>query len=551
MLSKTQINRACKHAMNNILSEGLTDVPLMNKAFESDFYRKDCDVRKEVIDIVTERIMSNDFDELKLNPLNHILIPKKKYADYRDCALVDILDETIYLTLVLSIARLIERNRVSKKNQQVLSYRISFDEKTGAIFDPTFTYTNFQKNVSSLKAKTKYNVMASCDIASFYDRLNLHRLNSVLTSLPNADEDIAYLIDKTLLFWSNSNSYGLPVGSNASRILAEAELIEVDNYLTRHNVSFCRFVDDYRIFGENAATVDEGLERLVKSLRREGLFLNPSKTKVDDISNYSIKENNLESTGKAEPQSKEDNGSKPKLIVAGYSGTIPLKYKSPSETEKAELSTIDIDNLILTLRGSHTLNESDFKTLYRAISVQCRFDKLSEAVSLTSKSPQFIPYTVDFLIKHADSIQKEDRTRISAALKRDFSNKNAFPYKLVSLTKLFSTSQFEDMRFVVDTYLNATKGAGGEAGRLFLQSAGNRLSRLEALEIRDCANSVSGISELRMLAHVASNNLPPEECRPFLSNLSTRTNDPFLKEMSKITNRACKQRERRNKRVKR
>lgn len=77
MLSKNQINRACKHAMNNILSEGLTDVPLMNKAFESDFYRKDCDVRKEVIDIVTERIMSNDFDELKLNPLNHILIPKR------------------------------------------------------------------------------------------------------------------------------------------------------------------------------------------------------------------------------------------------------------------------------------------------------------------------------------------------------------------------------------------------------------------------------------------------------------------------------------------
>lgn len=542
MLSKNQINRACKHAMNNILSEGLTDVPLMNKAFESDFYRKDCDVRKEVIDIVTERIMSNNFDELKLNPLNHILIPKKKYADYRDCALVDILDETIYLTLVLSIARSIEQSRAPKKTRQVLSYRISFNEKNGAIFDPTFTYTNFQKNVSSLKAKTKFNVMASCDIASFYDRLNLHRLNSVLTSLPDIDEDIAYLIDKALLFWSNSNSYGLPVGSNASRILAEAELIEVDNYLARHNVSFCRFVDDYRIFGENAASVDEGLERLVKSLKREGLFLNPSKTKVDDISDYSIKENNFESTGKVEPQSKEDDSSKPKLIVAGYSGTIPLKYKSPSETEKAELSTADIDNLIRTLRGSHTLNESDFKTLYRAISVQCRFDTLSEAVSLTSKSPQFIPYTVDFLIKHADSIQKEDRTKISTALKRDFSGKNAFPYKLVSLTKLFSTPQFEDMRFVIDTYLNATKSVGGEAGRLFLQSAGDRLSRLEALEIRDCANSVSGISELRMLAHVVSNNLPPEECRPFLSNLSTRTGDPFLKKMSKDTNKACKQR---------
>lgn len=542
MLSKDQINRACKRAMDNILNEGLTDVPLMNQAFESDFYRKDCDVRKEVTNIVTDRIMQNEFSELKLNPLNHILIPKKKYADYRDCALVDVLDETIYLTLVLSIARLIEQSRAPKKTRRVLSYRISFNAETGAIFDPTFTYTNFRKTVSSLKARTEYNVMASCDIASFYDRLNLHRLNSVLTSLPNVDEDIAHLIDKTLLFWSNSNSYGLPVGSNASRILAEAELIEVDNYLTRHNVSFCRFVDDYRIFGKNAATVDEGLERLVKALRREGLFLNPSKTKVDDISNYSIKETEFESASKAETQSKEDDGSKPKLIVAGYSGTIPLKYKSPSETEKAGLSIIDIDSLILTLQDSQTPNESDLKTLYRAISVQCRFDALSDAVSLTSKSPQFIPYTVDFLIKHADSIQKEDRAKISAALKRDFSNKGAFPYKLVSLTKLFSTPQFEDMRFVVDTYLNASKSNGGEAGRLFLQSAGNRLSRLEALEIRDCANSVSGISELRMLAHIVSNNIPPEECRPFLSNLSTRTNDPFLKEMSKNINKTCKQR---------
>jgi hypothetical protein len=32
-----------------------------------------------------------------------------------------------------------------------------------------------------------------------------------------------------LLFWANRDSYGLPVGSNASRILAEASLIDVDS----------------------------------------------------------------------------------------------------------------------------------------------------------------------------------------------------------------------------------------------------------------------------------------------------------------------------------
>ena len=155
MLSKNQINRACKHAMNNILSEGLADVPLMNKAFESDFYRKDCDVRKEVIDIVTERIMSNNFDELKLNPLNHILIPKKKYADYRDCALVDILDETIYLTLVLSIARSIEQSRAPKKTRQVLSYRISFNEKKQNNFRSNIYLYQFSKECVQPQSKDK------------------------------------------------------------------------------------------------------------------------------------------------------------------------------------------------------------------------------------------------------------------------------------------------------------------------------------------------------------------------------------------------------------
>ena len=53
------------------------------------------------------------------------------------------------------------------------------------------------------------------------------------------------------MFWSNRDSYGLPVGSNASRILAEASLIEVDNYLISKKIDFCRFVDDYRIFAQN------------------------------------------------------------------------------------------------------------------------------------------------------------------------------------------------------------------------------------------------------------------------------------------------------------
>ena len=72
--------------------------------------------------------------------------------------------------------------------------------------------------------------MVECDISNFYDRLNIHRVESILRSSDKIDEDIIGLINEILLFWANRDSYGLPVGSNASRILAEAALIEVDNF---------------------------------------------------------------------------------------------------------------------------------------------------------------------------------------------------------------------------------------------------------------------------------------------------------------------------------
>lgn len=113
-----------------------------------------------------------------------------------------------------------------------------------------------------------------------------------MNSNQNIDRDIIKLINSLLLFWANRDSYGLPVGSNASRILAEVALIEVDNYLVSKGVDFCRFVDDYRIFAKNAAEAHNSLALLIHRLSKEGLFLNTQKTKIRNISEVS---KNLES----------------------------------------------------------------------------------------------------------------------------------------------------------------------------------------------------------------------------------------------------------------
>ena len=278
MKSEDSLKQAFKRAASNILQEGTSDVGLVGRPFEVDLL-SDASFQNKLRQKAVKEIVQNDLDKLEVGTPSHILVPKKSLADFRSCAVTDVYDELVYLTLVLSIAKSIEANRINRSENTVFSYRLKYDERTGRLFDPGYSFSSFQSHANELKKSSRYRVMVKCDIASFYDRLNLHRLNSSLLSLPNIDNDIVNLIDKLLLFWSGRNSYGLPVGSNASRILAEAELITVDNYLIQHGVKFCRFVDDYRIFARSASEANESLERLVFALEREGLFLNSGKLK--------------------------------------------------------------------------------------------------------------------------------------------------------------------------------------------------------------------------------------------------------------------------------
>jgi len=185
-----------------------------------------------------------------------------------------------YIALVLRIADEIENHRVSKSKHIVYSYR--FAPLKNTLFDPRYNFDSFRHMVTK-KVKCKaVKVLVRCDIANFYDRLNLHRLESTLTSL-GIDHKIVGLINELLLFWANRDSYGLPIGSNASRILAEASLIDVDKYLIDHGVSFIRFVDDYRMFAKDAKSAHAWLTMLIERLSIEGLAINTRKTRIEDV----------------------------------------------------------------------------------------------------------------------------------------------------------------------------------------------------------------------------------------------------------------------------
>ena len=75
------------------------------------------------------------------------MVPKKNLADYRKCALIDVYDEIVFLTLILSISNEIEKMRINKSKNRVFSYRFGrYDEK---LFDRVFLKDEFYELISN------------------------------------------------------------------------------------------------------------------------------------------------------------------------------------------------------------------------------------------------------------------------------------------------------------------------------------------------------------------------------------------------------------------
>lgn len=122
MVSKDKIKTCCKRAIENVIYESCTDVDLFNRPFEIE-YLKDSQFQGEMCETIADAISQGKIENLKLHKLGHVLVPKKNLFDFRKCALTEIYDEIVYLTLVLIIAKNVESARINKNKHRVYSYR--------------------------------------------------------------------------------------------------------------------------------------------------------------------------------------------------------------------------------------------------------------------------------------------------------------------------------------------------------------------------------------------------------------------------------------------
>ena len=265
------IKESFRLAVENVSAFGDTDV------FPSPLDRFPCQAIPESVVAVLEE-MHRKFDQYlsDLPPENIDTLAPLGYTSFRWATQIDPLWNLYYLSLVLSIAERIESKRLPLSEKSVFSYRFKPDLKTGHLFDDC-TWRHYKQ--CALEKSKSFPFVVVADVADFYPRVAHHRLDNELIRLRITTEEPRRI--KTLLSkFSQTRSYGLPVGGPGSRILAELALNPVDLYLNRKGIQFCRYVDDFHIFAATKQQAFNYLAFLSQILFNEGLSLQKSKTHI-------------------------------------------------------------------------------------------------------------------------------------------------------------------------------------------------------------------------------------------------------------------------------
>ena len=339
---------------------------------------------------------------VSIGSLCNIAVPKSRYT-FRTVSHMSLVDTLKYTALVFSIGRCIEKSRLPKAivfSNRFDAVRLKLDRSN---------YDLFRQESKRLSECGKYRVKVITDIANFYDRLNLHKLENLLQEI-GCDTKTVSKINRLLIQWSQQQSFGIPVGSDGSRLLAEAMLINADRELSEHRIKFIRYVDDYRIFCSSQERAYEAMQLLDRALRREGLFLNSGKTRLIDLKLET--EEKAEEKAEFDPIDTEERIEGTAIIRTGYTSRIAKYYKYPGKEAVEKLQKVDLADLLKQI-SNPAIDEDKLKQFVKAAiyAKQIDFSWLSSIVDLY---PHLIPYVVDAIVKE----DERDASRLDASFRK-------------------------------------------------------------------------------------------------------------------------------------
>lgn len=180
----------------------------------------------------------------------------------------------VYLNgLAVAIAEAHEPRRSARAH----SYR--FVSEGARLFSSTASWRTFREAcIADALEVGEDAVVVQTDITSFYEHIYHHRIKSLIEDVFPETPYLALQVDRFLGKLAAGRSFGLPVGGQCSRVLAELLMSEVDRSLADARIVWRRYVDDFVLVARSQQAAYEALATLSHVLADYGLTLNRSKT---------------------------------------------------------------------------------------------------------------------------------------------------------------------------------------------------------------------------------------------------------------------------------
>jgi len=272
-----ELGAAIDLAVANLAHEGVDDV--FARPIEADLLAESEALRRRVAQAVARRL-SRPFEANAFTPAEYVVMPNGP-TSFRRLAYLEALDVAAYTALAVAAAPAIERHRIPVSAGRVLSYR--FAPSGAALFEPGRTYEAFVRKTCEVAAQSEGRMLVAFDLQQFYANVSLAELDAALARC-GVETACRQYLGALLRYWAQGRERGLPIGANASRILAEASLIAVDEELAKCGLDFWRYVDDYRLLVDDPQQAHVALMAVADRLAARGFYLNAQKTQITPIS---------------------------------------------------------------------------------------------------------------------------------------------------------------------------------------------------------------------------------------------------------------------------